>query len=99
MAKKQKYDVFLTFDAIQLLNKEPIFQLLLKNNQYLTCKLAEQNGHFIDLIVICPKKEIKIPDSYLSIPCNYVLYMISGDSNKILGFSMTDELKKSDDDG
>jgi len=96
MAKRPKIDVFLTSDAIQLLNNEPTFQLFLTNNKYLTCESAEQNGYFVDLVVPCPKKSIKISDIFLSIPCNYVLYMLTGDSNKILGFAKPDRNKNAD---
>ena len=99
MAKKTKVDVFLTVEALDKLKEEPSFKVLLKNSKYLSCKSIEQNGYFLDMTIPFPSKKVNLPDVVLSIPYNYVLYVLSGNLEKAPGFSIPEMQQKNDDEG
>lgn len=90
MAKKQRISVVLTHEARQVFQDDSI-NLFIKNGIYINCESVEQNGYFLDLKV--PLSQTDFPDelkefnAVLSIPSHFVLYMVSGDANKALGFS------------
>ncbi len=90
MTKKHRISVILTQEALSILKDQ---SSIIKKEGYINCESVEQDGYFINLKVSVSQS--KYPDDkinhhifVLSIPVNYVLYMVSGDANKILGFEI-----------
>ena len=84
MAKKPRIDVILTPAAREALADEAV-RLALKNGRHFNCEKVQQNGYFMDLTIRL-KNGDKTHVFDLSIPCNYVLYMISSSAREISGF-------------
>ena len=89
MARKPIISVILTPEAREILEDNSI-RLLIKDGIYFNCESVNQNGYFLDMTIslseISEHKGENL-NAILSIPTHFVLYMISGKSRKILGFS------------
>ena len=89
---KPKIGVVLTHEARQVFQDEAI-RFFIKEGTYINCESVEQNGYFMDLKVSFSQTDLPNVDelkehiAVLSIPSHFVLYLISGDANKALGFS------------
>jgi hypothetical protein len=85
-----KIGVVLTKDAINMLNDAPI-KTLLRKGKIFNCESIKQNGYFLDMIISPSIPDLGKPldpenNFILSIPIQFVLYIISGADDKILGF-------------
>ena len=83
--------VILTKDACESLADNAIIAFL-KDGTYFNCESVEQNGYFLDMTISfsqsnIPKLKEKNINTVLSVPLHFVLYMISGEARKNLGFS------------
>lgn len=60
-----------------MLAEEPI-RASLKDGSYFNCDSVEQNGYFLDLSITVPHPNTGEPIPFrVSIPANFVLYMLS----------------------
>ena len=82
--------VVLTETAIDSFKNAPI-KTIIKKGKYFNCESIKQNGYFLDMVIstsIPELGELSTPEYNvtLSIPIHFVLYIISGADDKILGF-------------
>lgn len=82
MSKSQKVSVVLTPEGINLF-KDDIIKFLLKDGKYFICNSVKKKDYFMDMKVFLDN-ESQIYD--LSIPLKYILYVISYDVIKDIGF-------------
>ena len=92
MANAQRIGVMLTRDAQQIFGGPCGLAPYLNDGEYFKCESAEQDGYFLRLEVL-PVERNKVvagrplPVLNLSIPVNYVLYMLSApDDETLIGF-------------
>jgi len=91
MATKPRVDVVLTPVARDFLKNDEAINAFIQNDSFFNCKSVEQIGSFLCMKIKFPKsmqtdKRLKDFVVDLWIPIQFVLYMVSGNVRKNLGF-------------
>ena len=91
MAQKPRTSVILNDQAREIL-KNDCLQIFIKDGFYFNCDSVEQNGYFMDMTISFSQAKVQIDylshlTTIISIPTHFILYMVSGEARKKLGFS------------
>jgi len=86
MNKKPKIGVVLFPEAIECLKDEPMGQVLMKDGRYFNCETAEQVGNFLNMKIKFQALDKTTVSAEVSIPINFVMYMLSVEDNSKIGF-------------
>lgn len=84
MSGKVRVDVALTKEAREILKDEPI-RLSLRDGCYFNCNAINQDGAFLDMTVEV-ESDGRIREFKISIPVRFVLYILSAETARTLGF-------------
>lgn len=82
--RKPRVGVILTNEARDILKGDPVHFFMI-DDRYFNCDSVQQDGYFL-LMKITAKVENRSFSVEVSIPSQFVLYMLSGEANTVLGF-------------